>query len=80
MKTPTTNGILKKKKYWPVIEKGWKALASSVRADGMLGYVQAIGAAPGHSDENTTEVYGVGAFLLAGSEMYKAIPPNPKIR
>ena len=74
------NGILKKKKYWPVIEKGWKALASSVRADGMLGYVQAIGAAPGHSDENTTEVYGVGAFLLAGSEMYKAIPPNPKIR
>ncbi len=64
-------GILKKKKYWPVIEKGWKALTESVHPDGMLGYVQAIGAAPGQSDANSTEVYGVGAFLLTGSEMYK---------
>ena len=67
------NKILKKKKYWPVIEKGWRALTSSVHPDGKLGYVQAIGAAPGHADENTTEVYGVGAFLLTGSEMYKAL-------
>jgi rhamnogalacturonyl hydrolase YesR len=67
------NNILKRKKYWPVVEKGWKALISSVHPDGKLGYVQAIGAAPGHADENTTEVYGVGAFLLTGSEMYKAV-------
>ena len=67
------NGILKKKKYWPVIEKGWNALTSSVHPDGKLGYVQAVGAAPGFADENTTEVYGVGAFLLTGSEMYKAV-------
>ena len=72
------NKILKKKKYWPVVEKGWRALVTSVHTDGKLGFVQAIGAAPGHADENTTEVYGVGAFLLTGSEIYKATkPPAP---
>ena len=70
------NNILKKKKYWPVVQKGWRALVNSVHEDGMLGYVQAIGAAPGHADENTTEVYGVGAFLLAGSEIYKSTPES----
>ena len=69
-------GILKKKNYWPVVEKAWRTLVNSVHPDGMLGYVQAIGAAPGHADETTTEVYGVGAFLLAGSEMYKAVNPS----
>ncbi len=33
-------------------------------------------------DPDSTEVYGVGAFLLAGSEVYRMlqqpIPPNPR--
>jgi hypothetical protein len=33
--------------------------------------VQPIGAAPDKVDENSTAVYGVGAFLLAGTELYK---------
>ncbi len=37
----------------------------------MLGYVQPIGAAPDKVGENSTAVYGVGAFLLAGTELYK---------
>ena len=65
--------LLNRKKYWPVVEKAWMALAGSVHADGMLGYVQAIGAAPGQADINSTETYGVGAFLLAGSQLYKAL-------
>jgi hypothetical protein len=46
-------------------------LNGAVHPDGMLGYVQPIGAAPGAVDENSTEIYGVGAFLLAGSEIHK---------
>jgi unsaturated rhamnogalacturonyl hydrolase len=65
------NGLLKKKKYFPVVEKAWKALTSSVHPDGMLGYVQQIGAPPASVNENSTEVYGVGAFLLTGTELYK---------
>jgi unsaturated rhamnogalacturonyl hydrolase len=63
--------LLKKKKYFPVVEKAWKALTSSVHPDGMLGFVQQIGAAPASTNENSTEVYGVGSFLLTGSELHK---------
>ncbi len=65
------NGTLDKKTYWPVVQKAWKALATSVHPDGMLGNVQKIGAAPDKVDENSTEVYGVGAFLLTGTQLIK---------
>lgn len=63
--------ILKRKEYWPVVQKAWRALAGSVQPDGMLGYVQPIGAAPEKVDSNSTDTYGVGAFLLAASQLYK---------
>lgn len=42
-----------------------------VNSDVMLAYVQPIGAAPREAHPNKTEVCGVEAFLIAGSEMYK---------
>lgn len=65
------NGLLDRETYEPVLFKAWHALVNSVNKDGMLGYVQPIGAAPGESFKDYTEVYGIGAFLAAGSEMYK---------
>ena len=41
----------------------------AVHPDGKLGNVQQIGEKPEAVDDNSTEVYGVGGFLLAGSEM-----------
>jgi rhamnogalacturonyl hydrolase YesR len=70
------NGILDKKTYWPVVEKAWKALVSSVHPNGMLGYVQPVGAAPDKVDENSTETYGPGSFLLAGSQLYTYLNKN----
>lgn len=64
-------GILPAEKFMPAIEKGWKALVSAVEDDGKLGYVQPIGADPRHVTRDMTEVYGVGAFLLTGNEIYK---------
>lgn len=65
------HGILKEKQYLPSVFKAWQALAGCVHPDGKLGYVQQIGAAPDVVTYDGTEVYGVGAFLLAGSEMIK---------
>ncbi|WP_298480806.1 glycoside hydrolase family 88 protein [uncultured Maribacter sp.] len=65
------NGILDKKEYTTAVKKGWIAMVSYVTEDGMLGYVQPIGAAPGKAWADKTEVYGTGAFLSAGSEIYK---------
>ncbi len=70
------NGVLDKATYWPVVQKAWIALTSSIHPDGMLGYVQRVGAAPDSVDENSTEVYGVGAFLLTGTQLYKYVNQN----
>jgi hypothetical protein len=47
-------------------------VATAVRADGFLGYVQGTGSSPDSSQPVTatsTADFGVGAFLLAGSEI-----------
>ncbi len=64
-------GILDRETYEPVVIKAWKALEGCVTPEGILGYVQPVGAAPGDSFPGKTEVYGIGAFLAAGSEVYK---------
>lgn len=73
------HGLLNKQEYWPVIRKAWTALSSSVHENGMLGNVQPVGAAPDKVDDSSTEIYGVGAFLLAGSELHEFIKGNKKM-
>jgi rhamnogalacturonyl hydrolase YesR len=63
--------LLERDLYLPAVLKAWKGLVNSVLPDGKLGWVQPIGADPRKVSAEQTEVYGVGAFLLAGSEMYK---------
>ena len=63
-------GLLDRDKYESAIMKGWDALVRAVHPDGMLGWVQQIGAEPGSATFESTEVYGSGAFLLAGSAVY----------
>jgi len=65
------HGILDKEQYLPVVEKSWKGLVSSVDKSGKLGWVQKIAHEPETISRDDTEVYGVGAFLLAGSEVVK---------
>lgn len=43
------NGILKGNDYKKAVSKGWNAMSSYVHDNGMLGYVQPIGAAPGNA-------------------------------
>lgn len=65
-------GILDKATYGPAVQKAWTGMLSHVYADGRLGCVQPVGAAPGAYAETSSYVYGVGAYLLAGSEIYRA--------
>ncbi|WP_139956876.1 glycoside hydrolase family 88/105 protein [Flavicella sediminum] len=65
------NEILDRDSYEPAVQKAWTALTGYITSEGMLGYVQPIGAAPGQAWEDKTEVYGTGAFLCAGSELLK---------
>jgi rhamnogalacturonyl hydrolase YesR len=63
--------ILDKKTYWPAVQKAWAGMLTHVYADGRLGAIQPIGAAPGDYTETSSYSYGVGAYLLAGSEIYR---------
>jgi rhamnogalacturonyl hydrolase YesR len=62
-------GILDRKIYAPAAQKAWAGLRSHVYADGRLGCIQPVGAAPGQFKPTSSYVYGIGAFLLAGSQM-----------
>lgn len=70
------NGILDRETYLSPTLKAWNELTKYVSPEGKLGYIQPVGNAPKTVDKNTTDVYGVGAFLLAGSEMYKLYSDN----
>lgn len=67
------NGILDRETYEPVVLKGWDALTRAITPEGMLGYVQPIGAEPGSAWPDRTEVYGTGAFLAAGAELTRML-------
>lgn len=66
------NGILDKATYLPVVEKAWVGLNGLIQPDGHVGWTQPIGADPKKNfTAESWEVYGTGAFLLAGSEVIK---------
>jgi rhamnogalacturonyl hydrolase YesR len=64
------HGVLDRATFLPVVQKGWAGLLTKIYKDGRLGCIQPIGAAPGDFKPTSSYVYGVGAFLLAGSELH----------
>jgi unsaturated rhamnogalacturonyl hydrolase len=64
-------GLLDGAKFKPAVLRAWSALTDCVDTAGKLTHVQPIGADPKTFPDDSTEVYGVGAFLLAGSELYR---------
>jgi hypothetical protein len=64
-------GLLPRETYGPAVKRAWQALSSHVTAEGRLTHVQPIGADPKRFDPQSTDVFAVGALLMAGSEMYR---------
>lgn len=63
--------------YMPAVTRAWNALVrESLHKDGFLGYVQGTGKEPKdgqpvtYTSKPDFEDYGLGCFLLAGSEVY----------
>jgi rhamnogalacturonyl hydrolase YesR len=66
------NKLLDKNKFLPAVKKGWIGLNGLVHENGMVGWTQPIGADPRKNfNADSWEVYGAGAYLLAGSEVIK---------
>ena len=66
------NGVLDRKTFAPAVRKAWTGLNTLIQPDGHVGWVQPIGQDPRKDfSPESWEVYGTGAFLLAGSEVLK---------
>lgn len=70
--------ILDKDLYLPIVEKGWNAIIKlGLHDNGFIGYMQSTGKEPkdgqplSYNKVPDFEDYGLGCFLLAGSEIYK---------
>jgi rhamnogalacturonyl hydrolase YesR len=69
-------GVLDAKVYRPVIEKAWRGILQHIYADGRLGDIQQTGAEPAFYLPSASYTYGVGGFLLAGSELKRMSLPK----
>jgi len=72
------NGYLNRAEYLPIVVKAWNAMVKdAVHPNGFLGYVQGTGKEPKDGQPVTYdhapdfEDYGIGCFILAGTEVYK---------
>ncbi len=68
------NGVLDAKTYSPVVEKAWAAMLASRQENGLMGYVQGIGAEPGKVYADDYRWYGTGAFLMATAQVAEMAP------
>jgi len=72
------HGLLDKKRFAPAVAKAWNAMVDdALHKDGRLGFVQGTGKEPKDGQPVTFdsipdfEDYGLGCFLLAGSEVFR---------
>lgn len=73
------NGYLNREKHISQAIKAWRGLSTRINDTGKVCYVQPVGASPDSFSKDTTHAYGVGAYLLAGSEMLKLIRTSANI-
>ncbi len=72
------HGLLDEKVYLPIALKGWNAIVKdAIHPNGFIGYMQSTGKEPSTGQPLSYdrvpdfEDYGLGAVLLAGTEIYK---------
>ncbi len=74
------NGLLDAEIFMPAVYKGWKTMVNDcMHPNGFMGFVQGTGKEPKDGQPVTYdsmpdfEDYGLGAFLLAGCEIFKTL-------
>ncbi len=75
------HGLLDRAAHLPAINRAWTGLMTRIGPDGLVGYVQPVGASPDHLEPGDTQDYGTGSFLMAGSEILRMLgvaPADPK--
>ena len=64
-------GMLNRQEYLPAVKKAWSGLTQNVSPGGKVLWGQLVDDQPHATARDSTHEYVTGAFLLAGSEVYK---------
>lgn len=62
-------GLLDEATYLEPATRAWQSMVQCVHKDGMLGFVQPVGADPQSVTTDMTETYGAGAFVMTAREI-----------
>jgi unsaturated rhamnogalacturonyl hydrolase len=65
------HGVLNRQEYLPAVQKAWLGLTRSLSPEGKVLWGQLVDTQPNATERDSTHEYVTGAFLLAGSEVYK---------
>ena len=65
-------GLLTESGHVEARDKAWTAMKNAVKPNGMVGWVQQIGKDPQATEQYSSQLYGVGGFLLMSAEMIEA--------
>lgn len=65
------HGVLSRQEYLPATEKAWAGLTRSLSPEGKVMWGQLVDFEPNAVTRDNTHEYVTGAFMLAGSEIYK---------
>jgi rhamnogalacturonyl hydrolase YesR len=65
------HGLIDREKGTTAALRAWNALTGCLTSDGKLTHVQIVAGSPKSFPADSTMPYGVGAFLLAGREIYR---------
>jgi len=74
------NGYLDSADYLPVVARAWNGMiTNALHTNGLVGYVQAQGRIPDAATYDSTSDFGVGVFVLAGTEVLRLAGGAPTI-
>jgi len=68
------HGVLSRKDYFPAVEKAWAGLVRNLSPEGRILSGQQEDGEPNPIVRDSTPEFVTGAFMLAGSEVYKLAP------
>jgi rhamnogalacturonyl hydrolase YesR len=68
------HGVLNRQEYLPALMKAWKGLTQSLSPEGKILWGQPVDSEPNAVARDSTAEFVTGAFMLAGSEVYKLTP------
>jgi rhamnogalacturonyl hydrolase YesR len=72
-------GLVDRTTYWPVVERGWNGLLTRISPNGVVRFVQPVGAEPEEFEADSEAPFGSGPFLSVGAQILRLLGAAAKV-